>query len=99
MKTTEGASRCLWWQSLSDDIECAITLEPINALPYPPFLLRKPTTAEDVIYYFDGRALASYVVSRGIFQNPLTRDPFTWEDCRRLDEYLKEYSSNVGDRY
>jgi hypothetical protein len=43
------------------------------------------------VSYFDGLALATYMVSRGIFQNPLTRQDLTMQDCRRLDEYLVEY--------
>ena len=96
----------LWWESLTDDIEDPITLEPINMLSYPPFILRKQASSastsaggpigdsenkHDVLYHFDGLALASYIVSRGIFQNPLTRESLTWDDCRRLDQYLDAY--------
>ena len=56
-----------WWKSLGSE-ECPITLEPLATLPYPPFALK---TGENTSY-FDGLALASYIVSRGIFQNPLT---------------------------
>ncbi|CAB9529792.1 expressed unknown protein [Seminavis robusta] len=77
-----------WWQSLDDQVECAITLEPVNSLPYPPFILKSNDTHHD---YFDGRALASYIVSRGIFQNPLTRTKLSYDDCKRLDEYLDQY--------
>ena len=90
----------LWWESLPDDVECPITLEPINTLPYPPFVLHKRSTTNDdtdVSYYFDGHALASYIVSRGIFQNPLTRQPLTYEDCRSLDLSLEEYCYNNKD--
>lgn len=81
---TTASTNSLWWETLGDEIECPITLEPINGLPYPPFLLGKGN-------YFDGRSLASYIVSRGVFLNPLTREKLGWEDCRRLDEYLKAY--------
>lgn len=103
MSASRNRPPSLWWESLPDDIECAITLEPINSLGHPPFLLRKQKLLVadndndngdddfDVIYYFDGLALASYIVSRGIFQNPLTRDPLNWDDCRRLDQYLEDY--------
>ena len=74
-----------WWKSLVD--ECPITLEPLSSLPYPPFVLR----SGEKVSYFDGLALASYIVSRGIFQNPLTRQELTGADCRRLDGYLEEY--------
>mgnify|MGYP007080190818 CR=1 FL=1 len=92
----------LWWQSLGDDCECAITLEPINELPYPPFVLYRHNAGEpksaghaEDDYYFDGKALASYIVSRGMFQNPLTREPLTWDDCRRLDQYLDDYGQSL----
>jgi hypothetical protein len=77
-----------WWKSLVD--ECPITLEPLSSLPYPPFVLR----SGEKVSYFDGLALASYVVSRGIFHNPLTRQELTRADCRRLDGYLEEYCYN-----
>jgi hypothetical protein len=77
-----------WWKSLVD--ECPITLEPLSSLPYPPFVLR----SGEKVSYFDGLALASYIVSRGIFQNPLTRQELTRADCRRLDSYLEEYWYN-----
>ncbi|KAG7342048.1 hypothetical protein IV203_007140 [Nitzschia inconspicua] len=78
-------SDCEWWKQ-SDLGECPITLEDISTLSYPPFLLRQN--------YFDGFALASFIVSRGIFQNPLTREELTVQDCRRLDEYLEQYCYN-----
>lgn len=102
--TTGAAPPQLWWESLTDDIEDPITLEPINTLSYPPFILRKQASStaagnsasnnenrNDALYHFDGLALASYIVSRGIFQNPLTRESLTWDDCRRLDQYLDAY--------
>lgn len=49
------------------------------------------------VSYFDGLALATYTVSRGIFQNPLTRQNLTMQDCRRLDEYLVEYCYRKSD--
>ena len=71
--------------------ECPITLEPLATLPYPPFII-KGASSSNSASYFDGLALASYIVSRGIFQNPLTREDLTWEDCRRLDDYLDEHN-------
>lgn len=79
------SGKSLWWHSLSD--ECPITLELLSTLPYPPFAL----SSGGITSHFDGLALASYVVSRGIFQNPLTREDLTSIDCRRLDEYLEKY--------
>ena len=66
-----------------DDVECPITLELISSLPYPPYVLQGNK--------FDGVALASFIVSRCCFQNPLTRQDLTFEDCRRLDSYLEEH--------
>lgn len=71
----------LWWEQLDD--ECPITLEPLSSLPYPPFQLGPSL--------FDGVALASYVVSRGMFENPLTREALTFSDCKKLDDYVKIY--------
>lgn len=48
----------------------------------------------DTVSYFDGLALASYIVSRGVFENPLTREELTMLDCRRLDDHLEEYCYN-----
>ena len=81
-----------WWKT-SDLGECPITLESLNTLPYPPFVLHRS--------YFDGFALASFIVSRGIFQNPLTREELTHSDCRRLDDYLETYcySSSASEDY
>mmetsp|Transcript_5059 Transcript_5059/g.12077 ORF Transcript_5059/g.12077 Transcript_5059/m.12077 type:complete len:481 (+) Transcript_5059:277-1719(+) len=87
-----------WWRT-ADLGECPITLECFSTLGYPPFALyhpgKIPTTAngrnEGISAYFDGLALASYIVSRGVFQNPLTRAELTAEDCRRLDRYLQAH--------
>ena len=69
-------NNALWWESLDD--ECPITLEPLSSLPYPPFLLSSN--------YFDG-----YMVSRCMFENPLTREPLTYSDCKRLDDYIRTF--------
>ena len=82
--------------------ECPITLEPLSDLPYPPFILyssndKKSRSATDSApktgsqYFFDGVALATYIISQGNFANPLTRNPLSYEDCIRLDEYLDEH--------
>ncbi|KAL7532215.1 hypothetical protein ACHAWF_004054 [Thalassiosira exigua] len=110
-----------WWKSLPDEDECPITLEPLSALPYPPFVL---TDDDDgggggpdgsgerggggvgngngngngggLSYLFDGLALATYVVSRGTFANPLTRAPLSYGTCVRLDEYLSEHGGHFS---
>jgi hypothetical protein len=84
-KSTNKSSRATWWETLED--ECPITLEPLSSLPYPPFELGANTNAS----LFDGVALASYIVSRAIFENPLTRQPLLYSDCKRLDDYVKMY--------
>jgi len=91
-----------WWKTANLG-ECPITLECFSTLEYPPFALYHDGKTDDcndcdgVSTYFDGLALASYIVSRGVFQNPLTRVELTAEDCRRLDRYLEDhcYSSNA----
>ena len=74
-----------------NDEECPITLEPLKDLPYPPFEL---SSSHRTKHYFDGAALATYIVSQGTFTNPLTRSPLKYEDCVLLDEYLDEYVFN-----
>jgi hypothetical protein len=99
-----------WWSNLDD--ECPITLEPLSDLPYPPFALTDHNdrqrrdesspgndTTKSCCQYFDGLALAAYVVSRSAFVNPLTRASLSYDDCVRLDTYLQEhvYSHGGGD--
>lgn len=96
-KITERKQK--WWSSLTD--ECPITLEPLSALPYPPFILTDRATGgnkksaggvkKGCSYHFDGLALATYIVSQGAFANPLTREPLNYEDCVHLDDYLTEH--------
>ena len=62
-----------------DDDECPITLEPLGRLPYPAFALSS-AASNNTKHYFDGAALATYIISQGTFTNPLS-----------LDEYLDEY--------
>ena len=91
---TVAAAPSHWWLTLTD--ECPITLEPLSTLSYPPFALYSDHRGDDRPYRFDGLALASYAVSRGCFQNPLTREPLTRKDCRRLDCYLEENCYHRG---
>lgn len=92
--TDKKAASGRWWHSLKFQ-ECPITLESLATLPYPPFSLK----SGESVSYFDGLALASYIVSRGVFQNPLTRQDITMEDCRRLDEYLDSYCQKYQRQY
>jgi len=77
------------------DGECPITLEPLKDLPYPPFSLTSFNSSTK--HYFDGAALATFIVSQGAFTNPLTREPLKYEDCVKLDDYLDEYVFNGHD--
>ncbi len=74
------------------DDECPITLEPLKDLPYPPFPLTSLNSSSK--HYFDGAALATFIVSQGAFTNPLTRESLQYDDCVKLDEYLDEHVFN-----
>ncbi|KAL7471490.1 hypothetical protein ACHAXS_011769 [Conticribra weissflogii] len=90
-RSSLSSSSSPWWSSIPE--ECPITLEPLRDLPYPPFILTSPrdTHPAKKYYYFDGLALATYMVSQGNFSNPLTREPLGYDDCLRLDCYLTEH--------
>ena len=75
------------------DDECPITLEPLKDLPYPAFALSSTSANR---HFFDGAALATYIVSQGTFTNPLTREPLTYEDCVSLDQYLNQHVYTGG---
>lgn len=92
--SNQNSKTSRWWRSLKYQ-ECPITLESLSTLPYPPFSLK---TGEN-LSYFDGLALASYIVSRGVFQNPLTRQDLSMEDCRRLDDYLDSHCHKYQRQY
>jgi hypothetical protein len=66
-----------------------ITLEPLSELPVPPFELRP-------LQYFDGAVLAHYLVSRGQFENPLTREGLSRKDALRLDTFLESHGEGSG---
>ena len=68
------------WKQLPDSIVDPITLEPINELAVEPFKINK--------HYFDGEALAAYLVASSTFENPLDRRALTRDDCQRLDAHL-----------
>lgn len=38
--------------------------------------------------------LAQYIVSQGVFENPLNRDPLSRGDCLQLDEHLRKYDGS-----
>ena len=64
------------WKQLPDSIIDPITLEPINELRVEPFKINK--------HYFDGEALAAYLVASSTFENPLDRKALTRDDMRRI---------------
>ena len=68
------------WKQLPDSIIDPITLEPINELAVEPFKIGT--------HYFDGEALAAYLVASSTFENPLDRRALTRDDCQRLDAHL-----------
>ena len=68
------------WKQLPDSIIDPITLEPINELTVEPFKINQ--------HYFDGEALAAYLVASSTFENPLDRKALTRDDCQRLDAHL-----------
>lgn len=91
MNLKEVRSSDGWWRKLDEDDP--ISLEPLRELPYPPFELtfQTSTLIKPAANYFDGKVLAYYIVSTANFANPLSRDPLSREDCRRLDEYDKHF--------
>ena len=68
------------WKQLPDSVVDPITLEPINELRVEPFKINQ--------HYFDGEALAAYLVASSTFENPLDRKALTRDDCQRLDAHL-----------
>ena len=70
------------WKQLPDSVVDPITLEPICELRVAPFRIDK--------HYFDGEALAAYVVASGKYENPLDRKALTRDDCQRLDRHLEQ---------
>lgn len=84
----------MWWNSLTE--ECPITLEPLSTLKYPPYALVDTIDGKRHETYFDGLALATYIISQGNFTNPLTRVPLTYDDCVCLDYHLNEHIFQRG---
>jgi len=84
----------MWWSTLTE--ECPITLEPLSSLKYPPYALVDTIDGKRHETYFDGLALATYIISQGNFTNPLTRVPLTYDDCVCLDYHLNEHIFQRG---
>ena len=80
-----------WWrEELTEEVCDPISLEPIRELEYPPFGLGG--------HWFDGAMLATYAVSTSTFENPMTREPMTRNDCRSLDDYLERNKLFAGEK-
>ena len=89
-----------WWKTIDGD--CPISLVPIAELPVPPFCLK--AEGSSVPHYFDGRFLASFLLSSFDFINPVNRTPLSREDCLALDAHLRDHHprdrpSSVADAF
>ena len=75
--------------------ECdPISLEPLRLLRYPPFECRADLSLSHCVAsdWFDGRVLASYLVSTGNFTHPISRRELTRADelnARRAHAHLR----------
>jgi len=82
-----------WWQTELATEEDPISLEPLRKLRYPPFRLRADPDLPHWVSadWFDGKVLASYLVSTGQFNHPISRRALTRDECAALDSYLSEH--------
>jgi hypothetical protein len=80
-----------WWNEL--DVEDPISLEPICNLAHEPFVLM--SRASGGRHFFDGTSLSTYVLATGRFENPLTREALSQDDCQRLDTFLATYTQTI----
>ena len=81
----KAASLQEWWRRMPDTDP--ISLEPLSQNPYPPLNL-SPDEAGTVEQWFDGRILASYLVSTGRFVHPTSRRDLGPAECDEIDAYL-----------
>jgi hypothetical protein len=83
-----------WWRRL--ELDDPISLEPLNELDYPPFRLKLKggSVGGKDEHLFDGQVLAYFLVSTANFIDPLSREPLDRDDCRKLDDYLKQHGEN-----
>ena len=88
-----------WWKSELAHEEDPISLEPLRKLRYPPFRLRADPELPHWVSadWFDGRVLASYLVSTGRFAHPISRRELARNECAALDAYLREHQ--LGDAH
>ena len=77
-------SKPRWWKKLTD--VDPISLEPLRQLKVAPFDLTVDGTRSS---FFDGKILATYLVSTGQFAHPISRRELTRDDALRLDEHLR----------
>ena len=77
-------SKPYWWRRLTD--VDPISLEPLRQLKVAPFDLTVDGTRSS---FFDGKILATYLVSTGQFAHPISRRELTRDDALRLDEHLR----------
>jgi hypothetical protein len=84
-----------WWRKLQ--LDDPISLEPLSELEYPPFRLKLKASSVggNDEHLFDGQVLAYFLVSTANFIDPLSREPLTRDDCRKLDEYLKQHGESI----
>jgi len=92
-----------WWRSLPADEECPVSLTPIRDLEDAPFELTAvhPDCAPKGApkHRFDATALSMFLVSAGLFMNPINRRPLTLEECRSLDKQMGKSSFRVADAF
>lgn len=79
-----------WWCKL-EDID-PISMEPLSELRYPPLQL-PVDEGGSVQQWFDGRILASYLVSTGRFAHPSSRRELGPDECDKIDKYLLDNST------
>ncbi len=53
-------------------------------------------TVQQVACYFNGLALANYLVSTANFHHPVSRRPLTRDECVRLDQHVREHRVGGG---
>eukprot|EP00965_Chrysotila_dentata_P205107 6182754-Pleurochrysis_carterae.AAC.2 len=82
------ATKAFTMRAMADDRVDPISLEPLAELGYPPFELRAAREQETQNDLFDGKLLASYLVSTGQFFHPISRRALDKDECAALDEYL-----------
>ena len=85
-----------WWTTLLPDTLDPITLEPLSALACPPFELKADVSSSSTSDWFDGRALALYLVSSGNFHHPISRRELERHEVTSLDAHLQRHGLARG---